>query len=132
VLLIIGTIALVQFVSERRRNELDLSYNQFVQELARGNVVAVRITDLTRVHGELQNPATIRDQTSKSFSTIVPFEASDAWVAQLVEKGVEVRGGDAQQSFGVVVLTFLPYLLIFGLIIVMLRQMKGRHRQDGQ
>ena len=131
-ILIVGTIALVQFASDRRRKVLDLSYNRFVQELERKNVATVQVTDLTRVHGEFKAPVTAVDQTSRSFVTILPFEANDAWVAQLVQNGVEVRGGEAKQSFGVVLLTFLPYLLIFGVIILMLRQMKGRNRQDGQ
>ena len=130
-ILIVGTIALVQFASHRRQNVLDLSYNQFVQELERKNVASVQVTDLTRVQGEFKSPVTASGQTSTSFVIVLPFDASDAWVAQLVQNGVEVRGGEAKQSFGIVLLTYLPYLLIFGVIVLMLRQMKGR-RQDGQ
>src|SRR5204862_314474 len=39
-------------------------------------------------------------------------------------KGVDVRAREEKQSFGVFLFSFLPYLLIFGLLIFMLRQMQ--------
>src|SRR3989449_11007954 len=51
-------------------------------------------------------------------------DPDNAWITSLMTKGVDVRAREPGQSFGLVLLQFLPYLLIFGLVIFMLRQMQ--------
>jgi cell division protease FtsH len=67
---------------------------------------------------------TVKRQTVERFNFRLPFEPDEKWVAALLAKGVQVQGRESSQPFGVVLLTFLPYLLIFGLVIFMLRQMQ--------
>src|SRR5881394_799557 len=123
-LLIVGTIALVQLASSRRREEAEITYTNFIEELNAGNVQAVEIAERQRVRGTFQRPVVVKRQTVERFNVLLPFEADDKWVESLSAKGVDVRAREAGQSFGVVLLTFLPYLLIFGLVIFMLRQMQ--------
>src|SRR5919201_5200953 len=123
-LLIVGTIALVQLASSRRREEAEITYSQFMEELNAGNVSAVEIAERQKVRGTFQRPVTVKRQTVERFNVLLPFEADDKWVESLSQKGVDVRAREAGQSFGVVLLTFLPYILIFGLVIFMLRQMQ--------
>src|ERR671935_706464 len=123
-LLIVGTIALVQLASSRRREEAEITYSQFMEELNAGNVSAVEIAERQKVRGTFQRPVVVKRQTVERFNVLLPFEADDKWVESLSAKGVDVRAREAGQSFGVVLLTFLPYLLIFGLVIFMLRQMQ--------
>jgi len=122
-LLIVGTIALVQLASSRRREEAEITYSQFVEELDAGNIAAVEIAD-KRVRGTFKRPVTVKRQTVERFNLLLAAEADNAWVTSLMAKGVDVRAREPGQSFGVVLLTFLPYLLIFGLVIFMLRQMQ--------
>src|SRR5213083_673590 len=123
-LLIVGTIALVQLASSRRREEAEITYTNFIEELNAGNVQAVEIAERQRVRGTFQRPVVVKRQTVERFNVLLPFEADDKWVESLSAKGVDVRAREAGQSFGVVLLTFLPYILIFGLVIFMLRQMQ--------
>src|SRR3954462_14443939 len=123
-LLIVGTIALVQLASSRRREEAEITYTQFMEELNAGNVASVEIAERQKIRGAFQRPVVVKRQTVERFNVLLPFEADNSFVAQLSAKGVDVRAREAGQSFGVVLLTFLPYLLIFGLVIFMLRQMQ--------
>jgi cell division protease FtsH len=124
-LLIVGTIALVQLASSRRREEAEITYTpQFVDELAAGNIASVEITEQRDVKGTFKQPVTVKRQTVERFNMRLPFEANEAWVSSLHDKGVEVRARETGQSFGAVLIVFLPYLLIFGLVIFMLRQMQ--------
>ena len=122
-LLIVGTIALVQLASSRRREEAEITYTQFVEELDAGNIAAVEIAE-KRVRGTFKRPVTVKRQTVERFNMLLAAEADNAWVTSLMAKGVDVRAREPGQSFGLVLLTFLPYLLIFGLVIFMLRQMQ--------
>src|SRR5712672_829900 len=123
-LLIVGTIALVQLASSRRREEAEISYSQFMEELNAGNISSVEIAERQKVRGAFQRPVVVKRQTVERFNVLLPFEADDKFAANLSTKGVEVRAREPGQSFGLVLLQFLPYLLIFGLVIFMLRQMQ--------
>jgi cell division protease FtsH len=124
-LLIVGTIALVQIASRGRQAEAKINYApEFVDELAAGNVATVEIVEDRLVRGTFRRAVTVKRETVERFNFRLPFEPDEKWVAALLAKGVQVQGRESSQSFGVVLLTFLPYLLIFGLVIFMLRQMQ--------
>src|SRR6184192_1669039 len=123
-LLIVGSIALVQFAANRRQETVDISYSQFTEQLDKGNVDTVEITERQQVKGSFKAPVPVHGRNFDHFSTLLPFESNDAWVTTLRTKGVDVRAREEKQSFGVFLFSFLPYLLIFGLLIFMLRQMQ--------
>src|SRR5712691_11122668 len=123
-LIIVGSIALVQIASRGRQEQAEISYTRFEEELEQANVAAVEITERQQVKGDFRHAAMVGRRSADHFQTLLPFESSDAWVAQLRAKGVDVRAREVRQSFGVVLLGFLPYLLMLGLIIFMLRQMQ--------
>src|SRR6266550_242862 len=89
-----------------------------------GNIASVEITEQRDVKGTFKRPVTVKRQTVERFNMRLPFEANETWVASLQAKGVEVRARETGQSVGAVLIVFLPYLLIFGLVIFMLRQMQ--------
>src|SRR5438105_2440837 len=124
-LLIVGSIFLVQFASNRRQEAVDLSYTpQFTEQLDKGNVAAVEITDRAQVKGDFRAPVTVGRHTAEHFTMLLPFKSTDAWVSTLRQKGVDVRAREEKQSFGVFLFSFLPYLFIIGLLIFMVRQMQ--------
>src|SRR5216110_3505022 len=123
-LLIVGTIALVQLASSRRREEAEITYTQFNEELNAGNIASVEIAERQKIRGVFQRPVVVKRQSVERFNVLLPFEAGDQFVAGLSAKGVDVRARESGQSFGAVLIVFLPYLLIFGLVIFMLRQMQ--------
>jgi len=123
-LLIVGSIALVQFAANRRPETVDISYTQFTEQLDKGNVDTIEITERQQVKGSFKTPVPVRGRNFDHFTSLLPFESNDNWVATLRTKGVDVRAREEKQSFGVFLFSFLPYLLIFGLLIFMLRQMQ--------
>ena len=100
-LLIVGSIALVQFAANRRPETVDISYTQFTEQLDKGNVDTVEITERQQVKGSLKTPVPVRGRNFDHFTTLLPFESSDAWVGTLRARGVDVRAREEKQSFGV-------------------------------
>src|SRR6266581_2586727 len=129
-LLIVGSIALVQFASSRRQDAVDISYTQFTEELESGNVQAVEVTERVQLRGDFKAAVTIGHRTAEHFTTLLPFESTDTWTATLRQRGVNVSAKEEKQSFGVFLFSFLPYLFILGLIILVLRHVKPR--DDGE
>src|SRR2546421_328152 len=123
-LLIVGSIALVQFAANRRPETVDISYTQFTEQLDKGNVDTVEITERQQVKGSFKTPVPVRGRNFDHFTSLLPCESNDTWVATLRNTGVDVRAREEKQSFGVSLFSFLPYLVILGLIIFMLRQMQ--------
>src|SRR6266550_691729 len=117
-------VALVQLASSRRREEAEITYTQFTEELNAGNITSVEIAERQKIRGAFQRPVVVKRQPVERFNVLLPFEAGDQFVAGLSAKGVDVRARESGQSFGSVLILFLPYLLIFGLVIFMLRQMQ--------
>jgi ATP-dependent Zn protease len=128
--LILGTIALVQLASQRRSTKIEISYNQFVTELEQHNVAEVVIMGTRHVEGRFKTVRTTGSGTGSEFALTLPFDADEAWVSKIVGQGVDVRGSKEKQSLAMVILTFLPYALIFALIIFMIRQMKARRKEE--
>jgi cell division protease FtsH len=122
--LIVGTVLLVQLAARTRQDSVEISYSEFTSQVEQGNVKKVEITERQRIKGDLKTPVQVNRKAADHFSTLLPFESSDAWVATLRAKGVEVSAKDMRPSFGVIFLNFLPYLLMLGLILFMVRQMQ--------
>ena len=122
-LLIVGTIALVQVASKGRREEAEIDITQFRSELEAGNIASVEVAD-KKVRGAFKRPVTVKRQTVERFNLLLTSEPDNAWVESLLAKGVTIRAREPGQSFGAVLVVFLPYLLVFGLVIFMLRQMQ--------
>jgi cell division protease FtsH len=123
-LLIVGSIALVKFAAGRRQEEIDISFSTFSEQLDQGNIGAIEITERQQIKGDFRRPYTEARRSADHFTTLLPFEATDAWVAGIRAKGVDVRAKEVKPTFGLLLLNFLPYLLLIGLILFMLRQMQ--------
>ena len=122
--LIVGTVLLVQLAARTRQDTVEISYSEFTAQVEMGNVKKVEITERQRIKGDLKSPVQVNRRAADHFTTLLPFESSDAWVSTLRAKGVEVSAKDMRPSFGVIFLNFLPYLLMLGLILFMVRQMQ--------
>ncbi|HEX4601505.1 MAG TPA: ATP-dependent metallopeptidase FtsH/Yme1/Tma family protein, partial [Gemmatimonadales bacterium] len=79
-LLIVGSIALVQFASNRRQEWVDVSFSQFTEQLDKANVDTAEITERVQVKGHFRTPVAVGRRTADHFTTLLPFESTDAWV----------------------------------------------------
>ncbi|PYP10431.1 MAG: hypothetical protein DMD56_08975, partial [Gemmatimonadetes bacterium] len=82
-LLIVGSIALVQFAANRRQETVDISYSQFTEQLDKANIDTVEITERQQVKGSLKTPLPVHGRNFDHFTTLLPFESNDAWVTTL-------------------------------------------------
>ncbi|HET9708341.1 MAG TPA: ATP-dependent zinc metalloprotease FtsH [Gemmatimonadales bacterium] len=122
--LIVGTVLLVQLAARTRQDTAEISYSDFIQQVDSQNVKRVEITERQRIKGDLNHPILVNRKEAEHFTTLLPFESSETWVASLRAKGVDVNAKDLRPSFGVIFINFLPYLLMLGLILFMVRQMQ--------
>src|SRR6266699_1205041 len=98
-LLIVGSIALVQFASSRRQEAVEISYTQFTEQLDGGNVAAVEITERQQIKGDFKHAVAVGRRSAEHFTTLLPFEARSEWVQTLQQKGVDVRAREEKQEF---------------------------------
>ena len=122
--LIVGTVLLVQLAARTRQDTAEISYSDFIQQVDSQNVKRVEITERQRIKGDLNHSILVNRKEAEHFTTLLPFESSETWVASLRAKGVDVNAKDLRPSFGVIFINFLPYLLMLGLILFMVRQMQ--------
>src|SRR5258705_10895720 len=122
-LLIVGTIALVQVASKGRPREAEIDVPQARQELETGNLASVEWAD-KKVRGAFKRPVTVKRLTVERFNLLLTSEPDNAWVESLLAKGVTIRAREPGQSFGAVLVVFLPYRLVFGLVVFILRRMQ--------
>src|SRR5207249_2315982 len=97
---------------------------QFTEQLEKGNIDSLEIVERQQLKGVFKSPLPAGRHMVAHFTALLPFEATDGWVAPIRAKGVDVRAREEKQSFGVFLFSFLPYLFILGLTIFMLRQMQ--------
>ncbi len=127
VLFVLVSILLVQLFSPRQNDAAQLSYSEVKDQLAQGNIASVVIIDgnTTRVEGKLKAPLNSERGQTEQFYMTLPTGASEGFVQALEAAGVDITGQEARQNWWGLVLGALPWLLILGIWIFMLRQMQS-------
>ncbi len=127
VLFVLVSILLVQLFSPRQNDTTELSYTEVKTQLAKGNIQSVTIIEgnTTRVEGKLKSPLTTKRGETDQFVMTMPAGASEGFVQALEAAGVDIKGQEARQNWWALVLGALPWLLILGIWIFMLRQMQS-------
>jgi len=118
-------VAFVQFSMGRGDQAPPISYTQFKQELDRDNVARVTIQGGTVAVGEFKSKLLVKGREVKKFTTRLPVQNSEALITKLDEKGVEVEGAEQKQPLSSILITLLPWVVIFAFWIFILRQMQA-------
>jgi cell division protease FtsH len=102
-----------------RMDVAQLEYSTFLAHVEAGEVERVTVDPDGRIDGGFTD--------GEAFQTQVPVALDTAGLTeQLVDAGVTVEATGPQLSFGQVLLSFLPLLLIFGLFIYLGRRARGQ------
>jgi cell division protease FtsH len=125
ILFILISVAFVQFSMGRGDQAPPISYTQFKQELDRDNVARVTIQGGTVAVGEFKSKLLVKGREVKKFTTRLPVQNSEALITKLDEKGVEVEGAEQKQPLSSILITLLPWVVIFAFWIFILRQMQA-------
>ena len=121
--LLAGT--LFTYTSGSRDSAPTISYTQYREQLANNNIASAKIQGGTAVIGEFRNKVMINRRPVAKFTVRLPVANSEDEVAALTEKSVQIMADDRSPSFGSLFLMFLPYIIIFGIWILILRQMQA-------
>jgi len=98
----------------------DKSYSQFVSDVDAGSVQSVTITNDV-VSGVLNN--------GTKFQTVLPPQGSDI-ISRLEQRGVQITAQQPESSpfWGMLLTSWLPFLVIIGVWFFFIRQMQGGGR----
>ena len=125
ILVILVPVAFIQFSSGRAEQAPQITYSQYDRELQKNNVSKVTIQAGRSITGEFRDKITVANRDAKRFTVRLPVENSDEELTRLRERNVEIDAVDARPSFGAMLITFLPYLLLIGFWIFLFRQMQS-------
>jgi len=121
--LLAGT--LFTYTSGSRDAATPIEYWQYDEQLRANNIANATIQAGRTVKGEFKTRVPFNRRAVTRFSVHLPVENSEVEVARLREKNVQIKAEDASPSFGNIILMFLPYIIIFGIWILILRQMQA-------
>jgi cell division protease FtsH len=124
ILIILIPLLIVNVMSPRQRDAAELWYTDFSRQLNDDNVAEVTVIDGKRIEGELKQPILQEGEQVREFWTTLPIRDSEQVLALLEERGVMIKGAEPRQNWWTLVISVLPWLLIFGFWIFMLRQMQ--------
>jgi len=125
VLLVLLAGTLFTYMSGAKEAAPQISYTQYNQEVERGNVAAVTMQEGKLVTGEFRTRVQINNRPAARFTVLLPIKDSDREVTRLQEKGVQIRAERESTSFGSLIFMILPYIIIFGAWMLILRQMQS-------
>jgi cell division protease FtsH len=125
VLIIVTALLITQVVDPRRQQTTELDFTDFRRQLAAGNVAQVTVIDGKRLEGELRQPLSQGQKTVQEFWTTLPIKDDPSIVTMLEENNVTIKAEEPRQNWWIVMLQALPWLLIIGFWIFMLRQMQA-------
>ncbi len=102
-----------------------INYTDYRAQLDAGNVKSATFQDGTSLLGELKSPISVNRRPVTRFKLDFPVKNSDEELTYLRSKNVIIDSKPRGASIGSFLLMFLPYIIIFGIWILILRQMQA-------
>jgi len=122
--LLAGT--LFTYTSSSKEAAATINYTpEYLKQLDEGNIVSVVIQDGKVVVGQFKNKIPFERRMITSFRVELPSANSDVEVERLRAKNVQIESKQPGTSIGSILIMFLPYIIIFGIWILILRQMQA-------
>src|SRR5215203_4329776 len=121
--LLAGT--LFTYTSGSKDSAQAINYTDYRAQLDAGNVKSATFQDGTSLLGELKTPISVNNRPVTKFKLDFPVKNSDEELTYLRSKNVLIDSKARGASIGSFLLMFLPYIIIFGIWILILRQMQA-------
>ncbi|HEX6574532.1 MAG TPA: ATP-dependent zinc metalloprotease FtsH [Gemmatimonadaceae bacterium] len=121
--LLAGT--LFTYTSGSRDAAPTISYTQYREQLEANNIATAKIQGGSAIVGDFRNRVLINRRPVNRFTVRLPVANSEDEVKLLNEKNVQIVAEDRSPSIGSFFLMLLPYIIIFGIWILILRQMQA-------
>jgi cell division protease FtsH len=125
--MLVGLLALALFhmMSSQRSQTVEFSYSDFSRELERGNIAKVEVFDGKRIEGDFKSAVSQDGRSAKAFTVLLPIANSEAFLKRLEETGVPITAREPKGGITAVLIAALPWIVIFGLWIFLLRQLQA-------
>ncbi len=126
ILILLIPVVLIQLSGSKSEASKQITYTQYRDELAQDNISKVTITAGKTVNGTFKNRVAVPGEgDTKNFNVRLPVENSEAEVAALNQKGVQIDAKDAGVSVTAWILNFVPWLLLIGFYLFLFKQMQA-------
>ncbi|HEX7049037.1 MAG TPA: ATP-dependent zinc metalloprotease FtsH [Longimicrobiales bacterium] len=125
ILVVLTSVLLMQVLNPPEPEAVQLNYTAFKEQLEAGNVQSVTFIDETEIDpGVLRTPVTVEGRTAEQFSVRLPPNP-DGLVEELEQHGVVISRAEDRQNWWGLLVTLLPWIVIIGVWVFMLRQMQA-------
>src|SRR5574338_412201 len=126
VLVLLTSLFLFNVMSRRAGGSQEFAYTAFQAQLDAGNVQNVVFIDGRRIEGEFKAPVRQDDgRTARGFSVLLPIKDSEQFLARLEAARVPIKAKEDTGGIGLFLLNTLPWLLMFGLMFFLIRQLQS-------
>ena len=126
VLVILVSLFLFQIMSRRAGGIQEFAYTGFQTQLDAGNIQNVIFIDGRRIEGEFKAPVRQEDgRVARGFSVLLPIKDSEQFLARLEASKVPIKAKEDTGGIGLFLLNTLPWLLMFGLMFFLIRQLQA-------
>jgi cell division protease FtsH len=118
-------MALFQLMNGQRGTVQEFTYTEFKQQLDAGNIKDVTVYDGKQLEGEFVAPVGRERGRATHFTVLLPIKDSEQFLAQLEQRGVPISAKEPKIGLAVFLIQGLPWLVIIGLWIFLLRQLQA-------
>ncbi|HEX7118511.1 MAG TPA: ATP-dependent zinc metalloprotease FtsH [Longimicrobiales bacterium] len=125
ILVFLIPVLAIQLMAPRDQDAAELTYTEFVAQLRDDNVREVTVVGGRKVDGSLRAPIRVENRTVERFHTLLPFPDNQALLAELEERGVQIRAEEPRQNWWGLVVAALPWVLIIAFWLFLIRQMQA-------
>jgi cell division protease FtsH len=114
-----------QMTSGRNEQSPPIDYSAYLQQLNSDNISRVTVIGGREVNGEFKTRVSIDGREVRRFSTKFPVANSETEIERLNAKQVLIKAEDQRLSMGAILLQMLPWIIIIGIWVFLLRQMQA-------
>jgi len=118
-------VTLFQLMQKRAGGSEELSYTEFSRQLDAGNVKSVEVYNGKQVKGEFRNELAQGTARVRNFTVNLPFANSEAILKRLEDSGVAITAKEPKSGIVSILVTMLPWIVIFAIWFVLIRQMQS-------
>jgi cell division protease FtsH len=112
-------------VGPRQEQATELTYTQFSAQIERDNIAEVTFIEGRRVEGTLRSTTQVDGEPVNKFLARLPIENDEELLEDLEGRGVRISAADAPENWWAWAINLLPWILIIGIWIFLVRQMQA-------
>src|ERR1017187_7864236 len=124
-LVILVPVAFFQFQGAKSDIAPRLDVTQYEDQLDAGNIAKVIVTAGKDIAGDFKTPQLIAGASAKHFTVKLTGQIGDRELERLRAQKVQVSAEDARASIGALLLNILPWVVMIGIWIFIIRQMQA-------